>query len=193
MSQTNTNPFPNVMNQSSVISSKLASLKITLPSANDMPNNPIPLVFGGRNIADARGMNFDIKCALTLTTNANINTQEVPILGVYNNGTKQTSIQNSGTLTVYYNTSMFNEILNLMQEYNYGLYFDMSIINLDPGSKAKDQQVVLKGCVLTSVSNPVQFDATSNNNMTQQMNFNYMFLVPKKRFEWVEDIISESV
>jgi hypothetical protein len=185
------NPFPNVMNQSSVISSKLASLKITLPTSTEMPN-PIPLNFAGHEISDARGMNFDIKCALTLTTAADIQNQDVPILGTYLIGTKQTGIKETGTLTVYYNTSMFNELLNLMSEYGYGIYFNMAIINHDPASKAQDQQVVLKGCVITQLSNPVQFDASNNNLMQQSIQFSFMSIQFKKRFNWVDDIISVS-
>ena len=61
-------------------------------------------------------------------------------------GNKSVSAKGSGTLTIYKNTSLFE---NMMLKYvNQGVdtYFDLQVVNNDPTSEAGKHAVILTGC-----------------------------------------------
>ena len=72
--------------------------------------------------------------------------EEVAILGRLMKGNKSVSAKGSGTLTIYKNTSLFE---NMMLKYvNQGVdtYFDLQVVNNDPTSEAGKHTVILTGC-----------------------------------------------
>jgi preprotein translocase subunit SecD len=100
------------------------------------------------------------------------NKVDVPVLGRTNTSQVSSGWSGSGTLTVYYVTSLFRQ---LMQEYvktGRDFWFDLMIVNEDPQSSAGRQRVVLKGCNLDSVS-AAQFDATSEDRLEEEMPFTF--------------------
>lgn len=100
------------------------------------------------------------------------NKVDVPVLGKTNTPQRSTGWSGSGTLTIYYVTSLFRQ---LMQEYiktGKDFWFDLMVVNEDPQSSACRQRVVLKGCNLDSVS-AAQFDATSDDMLEEELSFTF--------------------
>ncbi len=73
------------------------------------------------------------------------NKEKVAILGRVNSGNKSTSTDGSGSLTIYHNTPVFDEMCEKYVNTGVDTYFDMQIINNDPTSKAGRRSVILKG------------------------------------------------
>lgn len=100
------------------------------------------------------------------------NKADVPVLGRTNVGKKATGWSGTGTLNIYYVTSLFRQ---LMQEYiktGRDFYFDLQVVNEDPQSSAEKQTVVLKNCNLDSVI-AAQFDITSDNPLNEDIPFTF--------------------
>ena len=118
-----------------VISSKLASAYITI-------NNNRYLLFQAKS----------------LKATIEKEKEQVAILGRLLKGNKSVSAKGSGTLTIYKNTSIFDDLI--LQFVNTGVdtYFDLQITNEDPTSNAGRRTVILTGCNLDK-SDVAVFDA----------------------------------
>lgn len=73
---------------------------------------------------------------------------EVAIMGKTGKGNKSTGWKGTGTMTLYYNTSLFRELLERYKNTGEDIYFDMVIHNNDKGSDAGEQTTILYGCNL---------------------------------------------
>ncbi|KNY26323.1 phage tail tube protein [Pseudobacteroides cellulosolvens] len=79
------------------------------------------------------------------------NKEEVKTLGKRGTGSKSRGWKGTGTMTIYYITSIFR---NLMSEYNRtgkDTYFDIQVTNEDPASATGKQTTVLKNCNIDGV------------------------------------------
>nr|DAT31239.1 MAG TPA: tail tube protein [Caudoviricetes sp.] len=74
------------------------------------------------------------------------NKKQVAILGRMMKGNKSTSMEGSGKLTIYKNTSIFDEMIERMMKSGTDTYFDLQVTNEDPTSAAGVRTVILKGC-----------------------------------------------
>lgn len=105
--------------------------------------------------------------------------QKVSILGKTGQGNKTTSWNGTGTMTVYQNTPIFNELMLRFKNTGEDIYFDVQITNYDPTSAAGRQTMIFKGCnidggVLAS------FDADGE-FLEQDIDFTYEdFEMPEK-------------
>ncbi|MDF2873327.1 MAG: XkdM protein phage-like element [Sporomusa sp.] len=105
--------------------------------------------------------------------------QKVSILGKTGQGNKTTSWNGTGTMTVYQNTPIFNELMLKFKNTGEDVYFDVQITNYDPTSAAGRQTMIFKGCnidggVLAS------FDA-GGEFLEQDIDFTYEdFEMPEK-------------
>src|SRR5690606_10022421 len=94
------------------------------------------------------------------------------VLGKTNVGQKATGWTGTGTLNIYYVTSLFRR---LMQEYvktGRDFYFDLQVTNEDPTSSVGRQTVVLKNCNLDSII-AAQFDATADDALNEDLEFTF--------------------
>ena len=74
------------------------------------------------------------------------NKKQVAILGRMMKGNKSTSMEGSGKLTIYKNTSIYDEMIERMIKAGPDTYFDRQVTNEDPTSAAGVRTVILKGC-----------------------------------------------
>ncbi|WP_301861143.1 phage tail tube protein [uncultured Megasphaera sp.] len=72
--------------------------------------------------------------------------KEVAILGRLLKGNKSVSAKGSGTLRIYKNTSVFDDMVLNFVNNGVDTYFDMQISNEDPTSQAGRRTVILTGC-----------------------------------------------
>lgn len=77
--------------------------------------------------------------------------KEVEILGRPNNGHKATGCNGTGSMTIYYNTSRFTQMMLDYKTTGKDVYFDMQVTNFDPTSDAGDSTVILKDCNIDSL------------------------------------------
>jgi len=100
------------------------------------------------------------------------NKVDVPILGKTNTSQRSTGWSGTGTLTIYYVTSLFRQMMVDYVKTGRDFWFDLQIVNEDPVSSAGKQTVVLKNCNLDSVV-IAQFDSTSDDMLEEELPFTF--------------------
>lgn len=100
------------------------------------------------------------------------NKVDVPILGKTNTPQRSAGWKGTGTMTVYYVTSTFRNLMLDYVKYGRDFWFDLQVINEDPSSGAGKQTAVLKDCNLDSII-AAKFDATSDDMLEEEMPFTF--------------------
>ncbi|NIK70886.1 phage tail tube protein [Paenibacillus sp. BK720] len=100
------------------------------------------------------------------------NKVDVPVLGRTNTPQRSAGWKGSGTLTVYYVTSVFRQLMWSYIQTGQDFWFDLHITNEQPGSASGKQSVMLKGCNLDSII-ATKFDATSDDMLDEEMPFTF--------------------
>jgi len=100
------------------------------------------------------------------------NKSDVPVLGKTNVGQKAVGWTGSGTMNIYYVTSLFRRMMLDYIKTGRDFYFDLQVTNEDPTSRAGRQTVVLKNCNLDSVV-AASFDATSDEALNEDVSFTF--------------------
>lgn len=89
--------------------------------------------------------------AKDLEATAEINKTEVRTLGKRGVQNKPTGWSGSGSMTIYYITSLFRRMILQYIKTGVPVYFDMTITNNDAASSVGAQTIVLKNCSVDSV------------------------------------------
>ena len=89
--------------------------------------------------------------AKNLEANAEIQKTEVYTLGKRGAQNKPNGWTGSGSMTIYYVTSLFRRMVLQYIKTGVPVYFDITVTNEDPGSTVGPQTTVLKNCSLDSV------------------------------------------
>lgn len=97
---------------------------------------------------------------------------DVPTLGRTNVGKKSNGWNGNGTLTVYYVTSIFRQLMRDYIKTGRDFYFDLQVVNEDISSSIGKETKVLQGCNLDSVV-AAQFDADSDDMLEEEMPFTF--------------------
>lgn len=97
---------------------------------------------------------------------------DVPVLGKNNTPKRSVGWSGTGTLTIYYVTSTFRQLMRNYIQTGQDFWFDLMIVNEQPGSSAGKQTVFIKGCNLDSVI-AARFDATSDDMLEEEMPFTF--------------------
>ncbi|RXM70859.1 phage tail tube protein [Clostridium tetani] len=96
---------------------------------------------------------------------------EVKTLGRRGTQNKAAGWKGTGTLTVYYATSLFRELMLKYMKDGIDTYFDLAVTNEDPTSNIGKQTIVLKNCNLDEVS-MAMFDVDSE-VLEEDMSFTF--------------------
>lgn len=118
------------------------------------------------------GVREELFYAKTLEATIEKNKVDVPVLGKTNTPKRSAGWSGSGTLTVYYVTSKFRQLMREYVKTGKDFWFDLMVVNEQPDSNAGSQTTVLKGCNLDSIS-AAQFDAGSDDMMEEEMPFTF--------------------
>ena len=89
--------------------------------------------------------------AKNLEATASIEKTEVRTLGKRGAQNKPNGWSGSGSMTIYYVTSLFRRMALQYIKTGKPVYFDITVTNEDPGSTVGPQTTVLKSCTLDSV------------------------------------------
>lgn len=97
---------------------------------------------------------------------------DVPVLGKTNTPQRGAGWTGSGTLTVYYLTSKFRQLMRDYINTGQDFWFELMVVNEQPGSSTGKQTVFLKGCNLDSVI-AARFDASSDDMLEEELPFTF--------------------
>jgi len=100
------------------------------------------------------------------------NKVDVPILGRTNTPQRSAGWTGSGTLTIYYVTSTFRQLMRTYIQTGQDFWFELMVTNEQPGSAAGKQTIQLKGCNLDSVI-AARFDASSDDMLEEELPFTF--------------------
>ena len=114
--------------------------------------------------------------------------QEIPILGKTGKGNKSSGWKGTGKAKMYYNTSIFREILMKFIETGEDVYFDMQITNEDKGSAAGKQTVVVTGCNANG-GIMAKFDAASDDPLDEEIEFTFEGIQMKDKFNLLNGML----
>lgn len=96
---------------------------------------------------------------------------DVAILGRMTKGHKTVALNGTGTMTIYKNTSLFDEMLLKLKRTGVDTYFDLQVTNADPTSDAGSATAILKDCNIDSAI-IAAFDADGE-YLEQDIDFSY--------------------
>lgn len=125
-----------------------------------------------RAYATINGRVEELFYAKSLEATIEKNKVDVPVLGKTNTPQRSAGWSGTGTLTIYYVTSLFRQLMRDYVKTGRDFWFDLQVINEQPGSSTGKQTVLLLGCNLDSVS-AAQFDATSDDMLEEELPFTF--------------------
>lgn len=100
------------------------------------------------------------------------NKVDVPTLGRTNTPQRSAGWKGTGTLTVYYVTSLFRSLMIEYVKTGKDFWFDLQVVNEQPGSGTGRQTTVARNCNLDSVM-LFKFDATSDDMLEEELPFTF--------------------
>jgi hypothetical protein len=125
-----------------------------------------------RAIATIGGRVEELFYAKTIEATIEKNKVDVPVLGRTNTPQRSAGWKGSGTLTVYYVSSVFRQLMRDYIKTGKDFWFDLQITNEDPTSGTGMQTAVLIKCNLDSII-ATKFDATSDDMLDEEMPFTF--------------------
>ncbi|WP_028988030.1 phage tail tube protein [Thermicanus aegyptius] len=125
-----------------------------------------------RAYATINGRVEELFYARSLEATIEKNKVDVPVLGKTNTPQRSAGWKGSGTLTIYYVTSIFRQLMVEYVKTGRDFWFDLQIVNEDPQSSTGKQTVLLRGCNLDSVT-IAKFDATSDDMLEEELPFTF--------------------
>ena len=118
---------------------------------NQIAQNDLVAGGEGRAYAKINGNNEELLFARKIEARAEKTKSEVRGIGRRTTGHKATGLSMSGTMTIYYVTSLFRQLMAQYKDTGKDVYFDMVVENEDPASATGKQTVLLSQCNLDSV------------------------------------------
>ncbi|WP_456289732.1 phage tail tube protein [Paenibacillus sp. AK002] len=100
------------------------------------------------------------------------NKVDVPVLGKTNTPQRAAGWSGTGTMTVYYVSSVFRQLMRTYIQTGEDFWFDLMVTNEQPGSSTGKQTAMLLGCNVDSVV-AAQFDATSDDMLEEEIPFTF--------------------
>lgn len=138
----------------------------------------------GRAYAKINGNNEELFMAKTVEASIEKTKSEIKAIGRRMAGHKTTGASGSGSMTLYYVTPLFRQMVKQWKDTGRDIYFDMVVENDDPESSAGKQSVLLMGCNLDSVI-LAKLDGDSDDALDEDTDFTFEdfdILQPFKQF-----------
>lgn len=126
----------------------------------------------GRAYAKIDWNNEDLFFAKTIESTVEKSKSEVKAIGKRMTGHKTTGGNGTGSMTLYYMTPLFRQMIKQWKETGQDIYFDMVIENDDQESSAGKQSVLLIDCNLDSVVLG-KLDGDSDDPLDEDVDFTF--------------------
>ena len=134
-----------------------------------------------------RGQRYNFMQAINLEANLKKTKKEIPILGKTGKGNKSIGWKGTGKATFYYNLSIFRKMLAEYKKTGEDIYFDIQIINNDPSSAAKCQEIILIDCNIDG-GVLAKFDAHGE-YLDEDVDFTFEDFVMPQEFELLDGFV----
>lgn len=110
-------------------------------------------ISGKEGVAYAKinGNNEELFFAKTIEATVEKAKSEIKAIGRRMTGHKTTGMSGSGSMTLYYLTPLFRQMVKQYKDTGVDIYFDLVVENNDPSSSAGKQTTLLMDCNLDSV------------------------------------------
>lgn len=126
----------------------------------------------GRAYAKVNGNNEELFMSKTIEATVEKSKSEVKAIGKRMTGHKTTGANGTGSMTLYYLTPLFRQMLKEWKDTGADVYFDLVVENDDPASAAGKQSVLLMGCNLDSVV-LAKLDGDSDDPLDEDADFTF--------------------
>ena len=126
----------------------------------------------GRAYAKINGNNEELFFAKYVEASVEKSKSEVKAIGKRMTGHKTTGANGTGSMTLYYLTPLFRQMLKEWKDTGADVYFDLVVENDDPASAAGKQSVLLMGCNLDSVV-LAKLDGDSDDPLDEDADFTF--------------------
>ena len=126
----------------------------------------------GRAYAKINGNNEELFFAKSVEASVEKSKSEVKAIGKRMTGHKTTGANGTGSMTLYYLTPLFRQMLKEWKDTGVDIYFDLVIENDDPASSAGKQSILLMGCNLDSVV-LAKLDGDSDDPLEEETDFTF--------------------
>lgn len=126
----------------------------------------------GRAYAKINGNNEELFFAKSVEASVEKSKSEVKAIGKRMTGHKTTGANGTGSMTLYYLTPLFRQMLKEWKDTGVDVYFDLVIENDDPASSAGKQSILLMGCNLDSVA-LAKLDGDSDDPLDEDADFTF--------------------
>lgn len=126
----------------------------------------------GRAYAKINGNNEELFFAKSVEASVEKSKSEVKAIGKRMTGHKTTGANGTGSMTLYYLTPLFRQMLKEWKDTGVDIYFDLVIENDDPASAAGKQSILLMGCNLDSVI-LAKLDGDSDDPLDEDADFTF--------------------
>ena len=126
----------------------------------------------GRTYAKINGNNEELFFAKSVEASVEKSKSEVKAIGKRMTGHKTTGANGTGSMTLYYLTPLFRQMLKEWKDTGADVYFDLVVENDDPASAAGKQSVLLMGCNLDSVV-LAKLDGDSDDPLDEDADFTF--------------------
>lgn len=103
----------------------------------------------GKIFVTVDGRNIEVACMRNITTNAEIQSNDMRVIGTRTIQNKNNGAKLTGTGNIYYGTNLFTDMV--LQYIQTGVMpeFDIQITNSDPATSIGSQAIAYYGCTLT--------------------------------------------
>lgn len=131
-------------------------------------------ISGKEGVAYAKinGNNEELFFAKTIEATVEKAKSEIKAIGRRMTGHKTTGMSGSGSMTLYYLTPLFRQMLKQYKDTGVDIYFDLVVENSDPSSSAGKQTTLLMDCNLDSVL-LTKLDADSDDPLEEDADFTF--------------------
>lgn len=131
-------------------------------------------ISGKEGVAYAKinGNNEELFFAKTIEASVEKAKSEIKAIGRRMTGHKTTGMSGSGSMTLYYLTPLFRQMLKQYKDTGVDIYFDLVVENNDPSSSAGKQTTLLMDCNLDSVV-LTKLDGDSDDPLEEDADFTF--------------------
>lgn len=126
----------------------------------------------GRAYAKIDGNNEELFFAKTVEASVEKSKSEVKAIGKRMTGHKTTGGNGTGSMTLYYLSPLFRQMVKDWKDTGKDIYFDMVVENDDQESSAGKQSTLLIGCNLDSVI-LAKLDGDSDDPLDEDVDFTF--------------------
>lgn len=103
----------------------------------------------GKIFVTVDGKNIEVACMKNITTNAEIQSNDMRVIGTRTIQNKNNGAKLTGTGNIYYGTNLFTDMVLQYIQTGSMPEFDIQITNQDPATSVGSQAMAYYGCTLT--------------------------------------------